>query len=268
MTDLMPFSYGEHQVRTLAIEGEPWFVLADLARVLGIADVQRLNSRLDDGVRRTHPIADRLGRTQQATIVSEAGMYEVVIRSDKPDAVAFRRWITGTVLPEIRKTGGYGQAKPMDRTELLARAVLEAAEAIKEKEAEIAELKPKAIVADRMLDASGDLSVADAAKELQRAGLTDCGPQRLFKALEARKWIYRGKGDGKWRVYQAAIESGYMSVLPQSHYHPKTGELLLDVPQPRVTPKGVQRYLLDHGIAEYQIVLPDVFEPAIGGGAP
>lgn len=80
-------------VRTLSIDGEPWFVLADLARVLGIRQVSRLASRLDDALRLTHPIVDSLGRTQQATIVSEAGMYEVVIRSDKAEAVAFRRWI-------------------------------------------------------------------------------------------------------------------------------------------------------------------------------
>ncbi|PTR42070.1 phage antirepressor protein KilAC domain-containing protein [Rhodococcus sp. OK611] len=106
--ELVPFQYESASVRVLTLGDEPWFVLADLARVLDIKDVSRLASRLDDGVRQTHPIADSLGRTQQATIVNEPGMYEVVIRSDKPEALAFRRWITTEVLPSIRRTGAYG----------------------------------------------------------------------------------------------------------------------------------------------------------------
>ncbi|EUA18435.1 BRO family, N-terminal domain protein [Mycobacterium xenopi 3993] len=101
------FAYADHQVRVVLVDGEPWFVLADLARVLEIVDVSRLASRLDDEVRQTHPISDSLGRTQQTTVVNEPGMYEVVIRSDKPEAVAFRRWITSEVLPAIRRTGSY-----------------------------------------------------------------------------------------------------------------------------------------------------------------
>ncbi|MEV0357165.1 BRO family protein [Nocardia sp. NPDC050697] len=104
-TDLMPFQYGETTVRTVLIDGEPWFVLADLCRVLEIAAVGRAASRLDEGVRRTHTL-DTPGGPQQMTVVSEAGMYEIVIRSDKAEAVTFRRWITAEVLPTIRKTGG------------------------------------------------------------------------------------------------------------------------------------------------------------------
>lgn len=104
---IVPFDFNDQPVRVVTIDGEPWFVLGDIARVLDISDVQRLNSRLDDDVRQTHPIVDTLGRTQQTTIVNESGMYEVVLRSDKPDAKKFRRWITGTVLPTIRKTGSY-----------------------------------------------------------------------------------------------------------------------------------------------------------------
>lgn len=110
----------------------------------------------------------------------------------------------------------------------------------------IAELEPKAEVADRLLDADGDLSVADAAKALTRAGVKT-GAGRLFGDLERRGWIFRARGDGRWRVTQRAIDQGLMSVLPASHYHPKTGVLVLDPPQPRVTPKGLQRLLSEYG---------------------
>lgn len=239
------FTYSDQQVRVVLVDGEPWFVLSDLARVLEIADVSRLASRLDDGVRLTHPISDSLGRTQQATIVNESGMYEVVIRSDKPEAARFRRWITAEVLPCIRKTGSYSTAPALEGPELLARAVLEAQAMLQAKDERIAELEPQAAVATKLLDADGDLSVRDAAQSLTRAGVK-VGAGRLFKELEARGWIKRAVGDGRYRVMQSAIESGYMSVLPQSHYHPKTGVLVLDPPQPRVTPKGLQRLLADY----------------------
>ncbi|WP_280489572.1 phage antirepressor [Nocardia farcinica] len=242
---LVPFNYEDAQVRVVMINTEPWFVLADLCKVLGLArGAAQVAERLDDGVRQAYPITDSLGRTQQAIIVSESGMYEVVIRSDKPEAAAFRRWITGEVLPTIRRTGGYGRtvAELPDR-KALARMVIEAEEARELAEARLAELEPKAQVAAKLLDAEGDLSVRDAAQALTRAGVKT-GQQRLFSELASRRWISRA-GDGRWRVLQYAIDHGFMSVLPQSHYHPKTGELVLDPPQPRVTPKGLQRLLSD-----------------------
>lgn len=131
--------------------------------------------------------------------------------------------------------------------ELLAAAVLEAAEMLKAKDQQIAELEPRAAVADKILDATGDLSVRDAAQALTRAGIK-VGQNRLFAVLDkSYGWISRAMGDGRYRVKQAAIEAGWMSVIPQSHYHPKTGVLVLDPPQPRVTPKGLQRLLADFG---------------------
>lgn len=135
------------------------------------------------------------------------------------------------------------------------------ARALVASEARIAELAPKAEVAERLLDADGDLSVGDAAKALTRAGVK-VGADRLFKALDKR-WIYRG-ADGRWRVYQSAIESGHMSVLPQSHYHPRTGVLVLDPPQPRVTPKGLAKLMRESGV---EVADPVEFSPAIGGQA-
>ncbi len=106
MTAIQPFDFSGQQVRVVTLDGEPWFVLADLCKVLGLGTPGRVRERLDGGVSLTHTL-QTAGGPQQMTIVSEAGMYEVVIRSDKPDAVTFRRWITSEVLPQIRKTGAY-----------------------------------------------------------------------------------------------------------------------------------------------------------------
>lgn len=105
-TELVPFVYGDQPVRVVMIDDAPWFALSDLCKVLALAAVGRVAARLDEGVRRTHTLMTA-GGAQQMTVVNESGMYEVVIRSDKPEAVTFRRWITGTVLPSIRKHGGY-----------------------------------------------------------------------------------------------------------------------------------------------------------------
>lgn len=108
MQGLELFEYTGHEVRVQVAEsGEPLFVLADLAAALGISNVSQLRARLADDLCLTYPMPDRLGRTQQVWVVTEPGMYEVIIRSDKPEAAAFRRWVTTEVLPSIRKHGMY-----------------------------------------------------------------------------------------------------------------------------------------------------------------
>lgn len=109
-TATTPFAYGDHKVRTtLTEDGEALFVLTDLCHVLGLSrGPSAVAKRLDpDGVRLAYPIRDSRGRTQRVLAVTEAGMYEVVLRSDKPEARAFRRWITHEVLPALRRTGTY-----------------------------------------------------------------------------------------------------------------------------------------------------------------
>lgn len=166
MRDLQIFNYQDTPVRTVMVDGEPWFVLADLTKVLGLS--QYRTDRLDDDMIRNHPILDSIGRTQNATIVAEPGMYEVVIRSDKPEAVAFRRWITTEVLPAIRKTGSYGQVE-LTREQRMAQAVLDAQSVIAEKDEKIASLEPKAEAYESFMNADGTYSVGRVAKMLGRS---------------------------------------------------------------------------------------------------
>ncbi|WP_052047882.1 MULTISPECIES: BRO family protein [Nocardiaceae] len=247
MTTLMTFQYLHTELRSVLIDDEPWFVARDICNALDLSNVTMAMQRLtadEKGVNRI----DTPGGPQQMAVVSESGMYALVLRSDKPDAVKFRRWVTSEVLPSIRKTGSYSSAPALSGPELLAHAVIEAQAMIVAKDERIAELEPKAAVAEKILDADGDYSVRDAAQALTRAGIK-VGATRLFNDLEHRHWIARAKGDGRFRVMQAAIESGHMSVIPTSHYHPKTGVLVLDPPQPRITPKGLQKLLSDYGAA-------------------
>lgn len=167
-SNIVPFNFEDHQVRVVARDGEPWFVLADLCKVLAIRNVSDTSSRLDDDVKGV-ATTDTLGGQQQVTIVSEAGMYEVVLLSRKPEAKAFKRWITGDVLPAIRKTGRYGSDVEMlsalPSSKLLQLAA-EAAKRAEEAEHELEEARPKVEAYDAFLDADGNYSVGAVAKML------------------------------------------------------------------------------------------------------
>lgn len=240
--DLSVFRFDGADIRTVMIGGEPWFVLTDIVRALGLSQFRA--ERLDGDVIRNHTIEDRSGRSQMTRVVNEAGMYEVVIRSDKPEAAAFRRWVTGEVLPSIRRTGAY--VAPQTPEQRMAAAVLEAQRIIEARDAQVAELTPRAEAWDELASADGDFSVADAAKMLARAGV-ETGPQRLFEQLAALRWIFRGR-DGKWRAYASAVSEGYLTERPQSHEHPRTGERILDAPQVRVTLRGLERLRVRLGV--------------------
>lgn len=104
---MQTFNYDNNQVRTVLQDGEPWFVLKDVCKVLNLSTPKRVAERLDnDEVSLTHLI-DAIGRSQKTTIINESGLYGVILRSDKPQAKPFRRWVTHEVLPAIRKTGSY-----------------------------------------------------------------------------------------------------------------------------------------------------------------
>nr|DAK71478.1 MAG TPA: repressor domain protein [Caudoviricetes sp.] len=107
MNEIQVFEYSNNPIRTVMRDGEPWWVLKDVCEVLGIVDHKVTARRLDvDEVCQT-PLTDSMGRQQATTIISESGLYSVILRSDKPEAKPFRRWVTHEVLPAIRKTGSY-----------------------------------------------------------------------------------------------------------------------------------------------------------------
>ena len=236
MTALEVFDYADRQVRTVAVDGEVWFVLADICGVLGVANVGNVAARLDEADIRQTDISSG-GQRRAVTIVSESGMYEVVIRSDKPEARRFRWWVTHEVIPAIRRTGTYAVETP---EQLMARAVVQAQEIIAHKDEQIAALAPMAEAWEEIADAGTDYAVRDVAPMLSRAGI-ETGPQRLFETLRALGWIYRGE-KGRWTPYARAVDAGYLKLRAMPPYRDRdTGDLVPSAPQVRVTPKGVER---------------------------
>jgi anti-repressor protein len=239
MTALTVFGYADTQVRTVVRDGEPWFVAADVCSVLDIRNNRDALASLDDdekGVATT----DTLGGAQQMAVINEPGLYSLILRSRKPEAKAFKRWITHEVIPAIRKTGRYetAPALPQTYTEAL-RCLLAEVEQREATEAKLAEVTPAAEAWNHLATATGDYAVADAAKILSRHPQIKVGRDRLFTVMHGYGWIYRRQLDSRWTTYQVAVERGWLTELASSHYHPRTGELVLDAPQVRVMAKGL-----------------------------
>lgn len=231
MSALEVFTYGAADVRTILMDGEPWFSAVDVCAVLEIGNPSQAMTRLDDDER---TLISNEGR--ELNVVSEAGLFSLILGSRKPEARAFKRWVTHEVLPSIRRTGSYVVETP---EQLMSRALVTAQGIIASKDQQITALAPRAEAWDELAAAEGDYSVADAAKILARAGVKT-GPQRLFDQLAGIRWVHRAH-DGKWRAYATAVDNGYLAEKPQSHYHPRTSELILDAPQVRVTIRGLER---------------------------
>ncbi|MDV8005010.1 phage antirepressor [Rhodococcus sp. IEGM 1318] len=164
------FSYGQDRLRTSIVNGEPAFNAADVCSILDIRNSRDAISRLDDdekGVGTT----DTLGGMQSATYVTESGLYSLVFTSRKPEAKAFKRWITGTVLPALRKTGTYSTAPTLTDDELIHQALSISATRVAALTERVAELEPKAELAENYLTASaGSRLIGEAAKILDMKG--------------------------------------------------------------------------------------------------
>lgn len=182
-------------VRTLNIDGEPWFVASDVCKALDINNVSMAISRLDDDERDTVSLTEGIPGNPNKAIVNEPGLYALVLSSRKPEAKAFKRWITHEVIPSIRKHGGYvaGQEHMSDE-ELMAKALLMAQKTIADRDArisalqvEVAVAQPKAAYFDELVDRNLLTGIRETAKEL---GIK----QKVFvDFLLNKKYLHRSK---------------------------------------------------------------------------
>lgn len=156
--------------------GEVWFNLNDICNALETSNPTLLKRRLEDDLYQIYPIVDSLGRTQNATFVNEAGMYEVVIRSDSPKAKSFRKWICYEVLPSIRKHGAYITEDVIKDNKKLNETI----QALKE------EYKEKIDFADAFLASEDSAYIAVFADYLTKNGVK-MGRNQLFKWFKDKK---------------------------------------------------------------------------------
>lgn len=239
MSALTVFTYTEHEIRTLVIDDDVWFVVADVCGVLEIGNARQAAAQLDDDEVKQEPVttSDGSGRVLPTNIMSEAGLYSLILRSRKAEAKAFKRWITHDVLPTIRKTGSYGSPAGMSFEEMTAHVIGELNARIDAAQSHARELEAPAAAWNDLAAAEGDVTVSDAAKILGRSG-TCPGPRQLYEWLQINGWIFRQ--GGYWKAMQTAVNAGLLVERVSDYRHP-SGERRLAAPQIRVTPKGLER---------------------------
>ena len=234
-------------IRAVNENGEPWFVAKDVCDALGIATnhLRETGRGLEDDEVATLPNWE--GKGAAPLLVSEPGFYRLVMRSRKPEAKQFQRWVTHEVLPAIRRTGGYIAAKP-DETpeEIMARALLVAndtmtrqRERIEGLAAENAAMRPKAIFADAVSASDGTCLVGELAKMLRQNGV-EIGQNRLFGWLRERGYLGKG-GDNRNVPTQRAMDMGLFRIKETAVTH-SDGRVTVNR-TPKVTGKG-QTYFM------------------------
>lgn len=236
MNDMQIFTYNETPVRTVMKDNEPWFVLKDVCEVLSIGNAGDVYARLDADEKGIGQI-DTLGGAQKMSIINEPGLYNVILRSDKPQAKPFRKWVTAEVLPSIRRTGGYIQGQDtLSPAELMAKALMVAQQTLAERDARISALTveneillPKAEYFDALADRNLLTSIRETAKQFEIK-------ERDFVAiLIKKKYLYRDK---KGKLMPYAGREGLFEV--KECFNDKTQ---WSGTQTLITPKGREVFL-------------------------
>lgn len=245
MNDMQIFTYNSTEVRTVEMNGEPWFVLKDVCEVLGIADHKVTARRLEtDEVCQT-PLTDSMGRQQETTVINESGLYNVILRSDKPEAKPFRKWVTSEVLPSIRKHGAYMTPETLQAAILNPDTMIQLCQQLKAEQDKNAALtaansqltvdkqimQPKADYFDELVDRNLLTSFRETAKQLE------IKEKVLIQFLLEKKYIYRDK-KGKLMPY-AEKNNGLFEV--KECFNEKTQ---WSGTQTLVTPKGRETFRL------------------------
>lgn len=207
-------------LRVIEQDGEPWMVGKDVALALGYAKPRNaIAAHVDAEDKKDAPIQGYLGGTQEMTIINESGLYSLVLSSKLPGAKRFRRWVTGEVLPSIRKDGGYIKTAPgMTDADIMAKAILLAQKTIEGQKAQIDEMTPKALFADAVSASSTSILVGDLAKLIRQNGM-DIGQNRLFDWLRNNGYLIRAKGMSWNMPTQRSMDMGLFEVKETSITH-------------------------------------------------
>lgn len=254
MNKLKVFENSQYgQVRAIMKDGEPWFVAADVCKALEITNAGNAIARLDDDEKGIRSM-DTHGGKQEMVIINEPGLYALVLGSRKPEAKAFKRWITHEVIPAIRKHGGYLTPDKMEeallnpdvlirlatdlKRERAARIAAEAERAVLEGEAKAN--APKVLFADSVTASKQSILVGEMAKLLRQNGV-DVGQNRMFEWLWRDGYLHRS-GAQRNMPTQRAMDMGLFEVQERTINNPDGSVRLTRTP--KITGKG-QVYFLN-----------------------
>lgn len=244
MNKLELFNFRTQQVRTVLIENNPWFVGKDIAAILGYAKtadaVRKHIDKEDKGVF----ILETPGGKQPVTVINESGLYSLILSSKMPDAKVFKRWVTSEVLPAIRKHGAYmTDEKAFDVVHNktgLADLLQQAADQLKQKDIEIAEMKPKALFADSVATRHTTILIGELAKILRGNGI-DIGANRLFAWMREHGYLINRKGSDWNMPTQKSMDLGLFKIKETTINHSNGSTSISKTP--KVTGKGQQYFV-------------------------
>lgn len=239
--EIQQFDFKGTALRTLTDEnGEPWFVAKDVCDILGLENSRKATAELDPDEKNTVTISDGIPGNPNKTIISEPGLYKLIMRSRKPEAKEFQRWVTHEVLPSIRKHGAYMTQQTLDKALTSPDFLIQLATKLKEEQEKVKELEPKARFADAVAASDGTCLVGELAKMLRQNGL-DIGQNRLFAQL--REDGYLGKtGSNRNVPTQKAMDLGLFRIKETAITH-SDGHVTINRTA-KVTGKG-QTYFVD-----------------------
>ena len=254
MSDLQIFNFNNKEIRTLAIEGEPYFVGRDVAEVLEYANTAKaIRDHVDDEDKLTERIV-LSGQRREAILINESGLYSLILISKLPTAQKFKHWVTHEVLPAIRKHGAYmtdakAAAIVTDKGSL-ADLLQQAAEQLKRKDIQIEQMKPKALFADAVSTSDTPILVGELAKILHQNGVS-MGQNRMFRWLRDNGYLISKKGTSYNMPTQRAMELGLFKIKENAITH-SDGHVTI-TKTPKVTGKGqvyfVNKFVGEEGLA-------------------
>lgn len=244
--ELQLFNFESQKLRTLQINGEPFFVGKYLAEILGYQNGSRdINRHVDEEDRTKLMLSD--GRQSKETIIiNESGMYSLILSSKLPNAKKFKRWVTSEVLPAIHKTGVYMTDKKAaqiisDKSgNALADLLQQAANQLKQKDMQIQEMKPKVLFADSVATSHTTILVGELAKILKGNGI-DIGANRLFAWMRNQGYLINRKGSDWNMPTQKSMDLGLFKIKETTINHSNGSTSISKTP--KVTGKGQQYFI-------------------------
>lgn len=250
MNELKNFSFEGQQIRTLSIEGEPYFVGKDVADILGYQNGSRDINRHVDAEDKLRTQIEYAGQKREVTVINESGLYSLIFGSKLPTAKKFKRWVTSEVLPTIRKHGAYmtdqKAASIVTDKGSLADLLQQAAEQLKRKDIQIEQMKPKALFADAVSTSDTPILVGELAKILHQNGVS-MGQNRMFRWLRDNGYLISKKGTSYNMPTQRAMELGLFKIKENAITH-SDGHVTI-TKTPKVTGKG-QVYFVNKFVGE------------------
>ena len=241
MNEVQLFNFENHEVRSLLINSEPWFVGRDVAEVLGYKKPENAIANHVDDDDKTTTLIQGIGSNYKSKtmIINESGLYCLVLSSKLPSAKKFKRWVTSEVLPALRKTGQY-QVKELSGQELMAKALIEAQSVLAAKDKQIEEMKPKVVFADAVATSHTSILVGELAKILKQNGI-DMGQKRLFAWLREKGYLIKRQGTDYNMPTQKAMELGLFEIKEGSYVN--GSGVNITTKTPKITGKGQQYFI-------------------------